>query len=54
MNEIKLGYIETPTCKKDSQGYRVYSIFGISSTITSNGGGIGGKGGLFVVIRKIT
>ena len=54
MNEIKLGGIETPTGKQDTQGYRVYSIFGTSLAITNDSGGLGhNKGGLFLVVRKI-
>lgn len=35
--------------KKKSQGNRVYSIDGISSCLTSNGGGQGGKTGLYFI-----
>lgn len=34
------------------QGYRVYSSFGISNTISSNSiGGLGGHSGLYLVIN---
>lgn len=35
------------------QGYRVYSIDGISQAILSNGGGFGGNGGLIADMRFI-
>ena len=35
------------------QGYRVYSCYGISNTISSNSiGGFGGHSGLYLVIEK--
>lgn len=32
-----------------TQGYRVYSVDGVSSTLSSNGGGLGAKSGLYLV-----
>lgn len=34
------------------QGYRIYSIKGVATTITSGGGGLGGASGLYLVRRK--
>ena len=34
------------------QGYRVYSDEGIACSITTNGGGLGGSTGLYLVERR--
>lgn len=34
------------------QGYRVYSTKGICATLTSEGGGLGGTSGLYLVKKK--
>ena len=34
------------------QGYRVYSEYGIANALTSNGGGIGGCSGLYLIYNK--
>lgn len=35
------------------QGYRVYDVDGIANSITSNGGGLGGCSGLYLVCHKL-
>lgn len=45
------------TIGKGGQGERVYSIYGKTVTITANGGGRGGKTGLYLIgdtVRKLT
>ena len=50
---IKLGSIPTDKGLLDTQGFRVYSIYGVGNTITVNTGGISGPGnGLYVVVEK--
>ena len=39
------------------QGYRIYSIYGKTSTLMANGGGVGAKTGLYLIdgkVRKLT
>ena len=38
---IKIDYLPTAKNKIGVQGYEVYSIYGISGTITASGGGSG-------------
>lgn len=47
--QILLGYINT-----NSQGNRVYDPRGISTTLSSNGGGMGGKTGMYMVSAVMT
>lgn len=42
---IKLGSIETANGIQNKQGYNVYSIFGCSSTITADTGGLSRNSG---------
>ena len=58
INEIlTLKSLLVGTINKGRQGERIYSINGVSTTITASGGGIGAKTGLYQIndkIRKLT
>jgi DNA (cytosine-5)-methyltransferase 1 len=51
-NESK-GLIQKDSTKGNSQGTRIYDPNGISSTLNSGGGGLGGKTGLYDVMGKV-
>ena len=52
---IQLGSIPTEKGLLRTEGFRVYSINGVGTTVCSNGGGLAGPGrGLYVVAEDDT
>jgi len=62
LTPIRIGNVDTTAKDKNSQQYRVYSVYGKSINLCGNGGGMGSKTGLYkidlpdgdYIVRKLT